>query len=272
MDNTPSMNTEELYITSLLIEKNHLYTTSDLANINHVLSSGKDQYFDRDNTKCGINHYEIYLNFIMQEKEDYDFRLEMQDAKVKGLDAIIDKIDNKKPLEYLLFLKNHEKDLGPNQGTVLKYYSTLYLESMIDALNDRVIRKDYTEAERLVIDSIRLIQENNLNDSWISLQEASRVSPEYSSPLTMISGIERAKDNLDRAIEYASKAIIISPLCKHAWYERAVDYWVMNKQKEALADINEALSIDPGYNDAIQLKFRLFNDMNISSSGPSNEF
>jgi tetratricopeptide (TPR) repeat protein len=248
-----SLDDEERYILDILIQQNELITLSDIRNLGQYVKKAVDRYMasTKIDTKKKMNRSErkIKSQRKISNTQDYIMR-----NKANSLATLQANCFGRKPLEYIYFFKKQEENFNKEYTSVLKYFTTLYLESSIEVFEQRLKKKDFTEAEKMTIRGKEYFEKNDIDNSIQCFQEAMKISPNFAIPHMYCSKIYREnKRDFDSAEKSALIAIKFSPLNKHAWYEKAGALAQQKRYSDALKDVNEALSIDPYYSFAENL-------------------
>lgn len=87
----------------------------------------------------------------------------------------------------------------------------------------------------------------NYKEAYNSLQQAHQVNSQDADPLDFMAELGRSIGDFDTALMLNSKGLEVNPLSPNAYFTRSTLYYFQGLFDEALATIDNGLSIDPGF-------------------------
>ena len=128
----------------------------------------------------------------------------------------------------------------------------LYQKKYKEALSkfDEVLSKNPAEAEAYFGKAMAYYDTGDYDNAEIHFKQVISIDFNHVKANTVLAGIYLKKENYDKVIEYATKAINRDQSQPEAYYIRGIAFYNKGKEDEALADFRKYLDIAPSSQEA----------------------
>ncbi|MFA5856288.1 MAG: tetratricopeptide repeat protein [Candidatus Pacearchaeota archaeon] len=254
MDKPSTISIEEFQIYKLYSAINEIKSNSDPIAMKTLEESVIQDLPNRRTTKSHVNNFEYYLESMTKEDREIFFNdYDSLESRV-AINKIMNETIDPDPKMIIANLRVTNKIYGEVRASMHSYFVTIFGEGFLEKAVERDVNNDYTQAEKANSNASSFFQEGKIQEAIKGYNTSIELSPSYANPYINLSILFRKAGDLEKSIEFSTKATELAPTNKIAWYQKAAGLSNIGNIREAKECLEKALYFDPEYESALSLR------------------